>query len=227
MPKRLVKSLIKILRLEEAIGHIGRLTKKEERCLPIIFVSGDKNDPDPELKLKIYGILHELRNRVKRPFGALLVLGWRREWNRKHASIPDITQNIFRRRHFDLWERSRDDAHETIKKTIDFDGAILVTKDGAIVGSGIYLENIKPKEIAHILHAGSVDDLSTAFGFAKKVHTRHLAAIAASYVLKNTTIFVVSEEDRSLRVFENGKIIWSTISSEIHEIIEHEIESGN
>lgn len=226
MPKRLVKNLIKILRLEEVIGRIGGFTKQEARCLPIVFVSGGKDDPEPELKLKIYGILHELRNRVKRPFGVLLVLGWRREWNRRHASIPDITQNVFQHRHFDLHERSRNEAHETIKRTIDFDGAILVTRDGVIVGSGAYLENVRPKEIAKVIHPKSTEDLSAAFGFAKKVHTRHLAAIAASYVLKNTSIFVVSEEDGSLRVFEDGKIIWSTISSEINKIIENEIESS-
>ena len=101
--------------------------------------------------------------------------------------------------------------------TTDFDGAILINNKGLVLASGVFLENIKAKEVALNLNPQKAEDLSAAFGFKKKVHTRHLTAIASSYVLKNTTVFVISEEDRSIRIFEKGRIIYSTIKGEVND----------
>lgn len=162
-----------------------------------------------------------MRKRLKKPFGMLVVVGWRRMWNEKYSAIPDITQDIFNERRFDSMSRSRGDLYEVFKRTADFDGAILINASGVILASGVYLEAIRPKEVAQILHPGKTEDLSFAFGFANKVHTRHVSAIAASYRLKDTTFFVLSEEDRSLRIFEEGRIIWSTHWLEIKEILKN------
>ena len=100
-------------------------------------------------------------------------------------------------------------------KIADFDGAVLVGKRGRVRVSGIYLENMQPKRVMEKIGKTRYTDLSSAFGFYKKVHTRHLAGIACSYVLKGSLVYVISEEDDSLRIFENGKIIYSPYQKEI------------
>ena len=220
MPERIIKQILEILKLAEKIGRLKLFTEEEQEKLALVLAGEDENGPRPELKLKIYQTILRLRRKLKKPFGLLIVLGWRREWNKEYAATPDITQDVFRDRHFDLGRHSPGDCLEAIRKTIDFDGAILISKEGAIISSGVYLENLSPKDVSEEMRLGRVEDLSEAFGFAKKVHTRHLAAIAASYKLKGTTIFVMSEEDGSIRIFEKGKIIWSTMPSETQKILE-------
>lgn len=220
MPERIIKKVLEILKLAKEISRFELFTREEQEKLPFVLAGESDDGPSPEIKLKIYQIILRLRKRIKKPFGFLIVLGWRGEWNREYASTPDITQDIFRDHRFDLSRHSLGECLATIEKTIDFDGAILVNKEGTIISSGVYLENLSPKEVAKEMRPGhKVEDLSEAFGFAKKVHTRHLAAIAASYKLKGTTMFVLSEEDRSVRIFEKGKIIWSTIPSETRDIL--------
>lgn len=184
---------------------------EETASLALAF---EENDGRLELKLKIAEIILRLRRKIKRPFGLLVVLGWRREWDRKYAATPDIRQNLFKENHFNIGDGSFEKSFEAVRETVDFDGAVLVSPEGIITGSGVYLENIHPKKVAKIIHPGHTEDLSAAFGFAKKVHTRHLTAIAGSYVLKHTTFFAVSEEYKSVRIMERGKIAWSTIKSE-------------
>jgi len=217
--KVIFKSFKEIIRLLRMLNLYPLFSEKEREVLPFIL-SEYQNDIDPELKLKVYELLLELRHRLKKKFGLIIVLGWRKEWNEKYAAIADSSQNIFKDKHFDLKNCSLKQCYEVFKNIVDFDGAILVNKDGLVLASGVYLDNVHPKQVAKILNPAKAEDLSSAFGFMKKVHTRHLAAIAASYILKNTTVYVVSEEDRSLRIFERGRIIWSTNKSEIKKIID-------
>jgi DNA integrity scanning protein DisA with diadenylate cyclase activity len=196
------------------IARFPQLGKTEEEMLLNVFSHARDGSP-PELKLKIYHALKRLKHRRRKPFGMLIVLGWKREWMKRYASIPDKTQNIFAEHPFDFVAASEDRAVEILAKTADFDGAILMSEKGEIIASGIYLEAMRPKRVAEILAPQHAADMSSALGFAKKVHARHMAAIAASYWLKGTTVFVVSEEDGSIRIFENGRIIFSTISKEM------------
>lgn len=194
--------------------------------LPLLVLGGSERDilvnvlahsqpgVPPDLKLKIYDALKRLRRRRKRPFGMIVVLGWRREWDEKYASLPDATQNVFQNRKADISNFSQDRVAEMLSEIADFDGAVLLNRRGEAVASGMYLENMSPKKVAETLFQGRSQDLSSAFGFRKKVHTRHLAAIAASYLLEGTTVFVVSEEDGSIRIMEHGRIIWSTMKRE-------------
>jgi len=179
-------------------------------------LSHSKDGALPELKLKIFQTLKRLRKRRRAPFGMIIVLGWKREWDKKYSAMPDKSQNLFIHSTFDFAAASEERALEKLAELADFDGAILMNSRGQIIASGIYLESMAPKKVAEILNPQKTDDLSRAFGFSKKVHTRHMAAIAASWRLKNTTVFVVSEEDGSIRIFENGRIIFSTIREEIH-----------
>jgi len=209
------KVLRRFIRIMMLLPKFTLLTPAEQEVLVNVLAHSQDGAP-PELKLKIYQTLKRLKNRRRKPFGMLIVAGWRREWWEKYASMPDRSQNRFASRAFDFASASDDRALEVLAETADFDGAILMNARGEIIASGIYLESMPPKKVAEILNPGRADDLSEALGFAKKVHTRHLAGIAASWWLKGTTIFVVSEEDGSIRIFERGRIIFSTIRKEIH-----------
>jgi DNA integrity scanning protein DisA with diadenylate cyclase activity len=209
------KILKRFIRTVAAFPKFEFLTAREQDILANVL-SHSKDGASPELKLKIYHALKRLKKRRRKPFGMLIVLGWKREWMEKYASMPDKTQNVFAGRPFDFGGAPENRAVAKLAELADFDGAILMNERGEIVASGIYLESMQTKRLAEILAPDHAADMSAAFGFAKKVHTRHMAGIAASYWLKDTTVFVVSEEDGSIRIFERGRIIFSTVEKEMH-----------
>lgn len=210
--ERVLRQFVRILML---LPKFPFLTSAEQEVLANVLAHSVEGAA-PELKLKIYQTLKRLKKRRRRPFGMLIVLGWKREWMKEYASFPDRTQNKFAQKQFDFAHASDDRALETLAGIADFDGAVLANEKGEMIASGVYLERIETKKVAEILNPAKAEDLSEAFGFTKKVHTRHLAGIAASWRLKGATVFVVSEEDGSIRIFERGRIIFSTIKKEIH-----------
>lgn len=167
------------------------------------------------LRFDVYKILQRLIRRRKNPFGMLVVLGWKKEWLEEFASFPDSTQNLFAKKSYALRTHSFERTLELFTELSYFDGAVLMNPRGEMIASGVYVENIHPKEVAQEIAPAKAEDLSEAFGFMKKVHTRHLTGIACSHVLQGTTVYAISEEHEALRIFEKGKIIYSTIRSEI------------
>lgn len=165
--------------------------------------------PDPlELKIRLSRLILNLMNR-RDGFGLFVILGWQDKWN-KFTDMPDSKQDIYAKHHINVMEAGKKNAkHYDMESTVNFDGAILVNKKGEILHSGLMIEGLKPKEIANKIHPGKFRDLSEQLGFKEKVHLRHLSAISASYIFKNTTVFTVSEETDSLHIFEGGKIVYS------------------
>ncbi|KKU10599.1 MAG: hypothetical protein UX65_C0016G0007 [Parcubacteria group bacterium GW2011_GWB1_46_8] len=207
-------------RLQNLIGRINlpffrNLSKSEREYLIKIFADEKSSKIKPELKLRMYEILIQLMKRHRESFGFLLVLGWNSKWNKEFMSLPDVSQNIFEETLFRFMEHSMEEGVNKLSRTIDFDGAVLVNSNGRAFASGVYLENMKPKQVIEKTGISRYEDLSQAFGFSHKVHTRHLSGIAASYWLKNTLVYVISEEDQTLRVFEKGRIIYSPYKKEI------------
>ncbi len=78
----------------------------------------------------------------------------------------------------------------------------------------MFIEGLRPTEVAEKLKLPEEEDLSSRFGFKVKVHTRHLSGISASYQLKDTTVYTISRKTNDLRIFEKGKIVYSTIKEE-------------
>jgi DNA integrity scanning protein DisA with diadenylate cyclase activity len=151
--------------------------------------------------------------RERKSFGMFVVLGWKNKWQ-KYADTPDDHQDIFARHHINIMKIKPARQRSGITKTINFDGAILIDRHGNILNSGAMIEGLRPRATAKKLNPNRTGDLSSQFGFKHKVHMRHIAAITSSYLFKNTTIFTVSEETNDLHIFENGKIIYSTVRGE-------------
>lgn len=181
--------------VEKALKSIRKAMARSKVKLPFL------------LKKRLSRLILRLMNK-RDGFGLFVILGWQDEWN-KFTDMPDKSQDIYAKHHLNVMEVGKKDVHYDIESTVNFDGAILVDKKGNIIHSGIMIEGLRPHEVADKINPGKFKDLSEQFRFKEKVHLRHLSAISASYIFKNTTVFTVSEETDSLHVFENGKIIYS------------------
>ncbi len=162
-----------------------------------------------ELKIRLARIILNLMNR-RDGFGLFVILGWQDKWN-EFADMPDKSQDIYAKHHINVMVAGKKDARYDIESTVNFDGAILIDAKGDVLHSGLMIEGLKPKEVANEINPGKFKDLSEQFGFKTKVHLRHLSAISASYIFKNTTILTVSEETDALHIFERGRIVYSKI----------------
>ena len=167
-----------------------------------------ENSISPELKQRVTELIFRVREHHPEPFGLFVILGWQEKWQR-FAVTPDISQDIFRGRNINQPHQPTSEQRR-IATTLNFDGAILIDREGNVLHSGVMVEGLRPREAAAKLNPGEFSDLSRQFGFKEKVHTRHLTAITASFQFKGTTVFTVSEESGSIHVFENGKIIYAS-----------------
>jgi DNA integrity scanning protein DisA with diadenylate cyclase activity len=172
----------------------------------------EQNSDLKSRKTLLGGILLNILEKSEKEFGLFVIFGWEDELHRDYADVPDMTQDIFDSHEINIFDI---DTLDRITSTINFDGAILINCDGKILHSGIVIEGLRPRKMAEALYpADGFIDLSMRLGFKKKVHTRHLSAIAASWELKGTTVFTISEETRDMHIFENGHIIFSTVDGE-------------
>jgi DNA integrity scanning protein DisA with diadenylate cyclase activity len=186
--------------------------KQELKRIQSTFSQSRTSLPAP-LKSKMAELMIELRM-SKKTFGMFVILGWKPKW-RRYADTPDVSQNIFTHRKVNIMEiKNVSQGENSIMDTINFDGAILIDEHGNILHSGAMIEGLCPRALAHKLNPHRTTDLSLQFGFKRKVHMRHITAITSSYIFKNTTAFTISEETNDFHIFENGKIIYSTIREE-------------
>jgi hypothetical protein len=187
------------------------MEKRLKRQLAAIAVSlkDSKAELPLELKIKMAELVLRLTERRK-SFGLFVILGWKKKW-RSHLDISDSQQDIFIKRRLNIMKMKAEDgkSYRDVASTLDFDGAILVDSEGFIVHSGVFVEGLRPRQVANRLNRGQFKDLSEQFGFKTKVHARHLSAITASYIFKGTTVFTVSEENDDVHIYENGRIMHS------------------
>ncbi len=182
---------------EKTIFGLIEIFKKSKVALPI------------SLKIKTTELVLNLMKN-QRNFGLFIILGWGEEWQ-EYTDISDSSQDIFLAHHVNINEiENHADWYREVESTVGFDGAILIDRQGEIVHSGVILEGLRPRAVASEVNPGSFTDLSEQFGFKQKVHSRHLFAVAASYIFKNTSVFTVSEETGVFHIFEGGKIIYTT-----------------
>lgn len=191
--------------MKEIKKHLSKIIK--------IFSKG-KIFKENAIQIELAEMILHLRRSHKKKFGIFIIFGWQNKWNQKYADIPDNSQDIFVKHHINIFKFYKNSLKK-ISSTINFDGAILIDKNGNILHSGIIIEGLRPRNLANkISSLGQEHDLSSRLGFKKKVHSRHLSAIAASNQFKGTTVFTVSEETGDLHIFHKGKILFSTVKGE-------------
>jgi hypothetical protein len=95
------------------------------------------------------------------------------------------------------------------------DGAILIKPNGTIYTVRTQLTNIDPKDIIKLENDENLDENDPKnYGFKETVNVRHFSAIGASFHLKNTILYTLSEETGNIRRYQNGKISFSTLQEE-------------
>lgn len=183
------------MKRQKSISEIRDIFMKSDVALPLL------------LKIKTAELVLNLMVHQKN-FGLFVVSGWQDQWQ-GYTDIADSSQDIFANHLVNINEiENHVDWFQEIESTVGFDGAILINAQGNIVHSGVILEGLRPRAVAEEINPGKFNDLSEQFNFKQKVHSRHLFAIASSYVFENTTVFTVSEETGLLHIFEKGKIIY-------------------
>ena len=158
-----------------------------------------------ELRVKVAEEILNIMTSRHKHFGLFVIAGWQDKWN-IYTDISDSRQDIFGKHNINIMEGTS--SQDEIATTVDFDGAILIDNNGIIKHSGVIIEGLRPSMVAKKVNPGEFDDLSEQFGFTGKVHSRHLSAISASYVFKNTTVYTVSEENDSFHIYEAGRILY-------------------
>jgi len=181
---------------EKIIFNLIEIFKKSSVDLPV------------SLKIKTVELILNLMKSQKN-FGLFVILGWQDKWQ-DYTDISDSTQDLFSKHKVNVNDiENHGEWYREIESTVGFDGAILIGISGEIIHSGVMIEGLRPRIVVNEINPGKFIDLSDQFGFKRKVHTRHLSAITASYVFQNTSVFTVSEESNDFHIFEAGKIIHS------------------
>ncbi|MFH1505589.1 MAG: hypothetical protein ABIE94_01215 [archaeon] len=102
------------------------------------------------------------------------------------------------------------------------DGAILVGKDGAILGTNVQLVNVNPMEIFLDRYDGALPEgvsCKDLCGFKGVANTRQYSSIAASYQLPGVVVYTLGEETGVTRRLRWGGIIFSTHPEEHSQAI--------
>ena len=165
---------------------------------------------DNALALKVYETLKHVREQGH-GHGITMVLGYRPEL--KHHVAP-MADDVFD----DLHEHINDyHMKEKILNIREIDGAILIDSSGKMLHSGMFFV-VNPLHVLKNMGITRTNDLGLPelFGFSRKVGTRHISSISASYKMPDTLIYALSEEDSKVRVFLNGRILFSEVDEEIY-----------
>jgi len=158
-------------------------------------------------KKRVYELLAYLR-KCKEDAGTIVILGCK---DYVSTYTKPMDEDLFKKNPVSIYH---EDAGQMLEESLHYDGAVLVSDDGIITNSGMYIR-ADPVEVLEEQGIPNGRDLSDRFGFKEKVGTRHCSAKAASYLMPDATIFVLSEESRGIRIFEKGRTIYSPIKSEI------------
>lgn len=180
--------------------------------LDLFFKQSDVKN-DMKHKKAILNIIKELGQETKEKFGILILLGYNHSRHKDYILTMSNSKNMFNGKKSILDEEVK----ESIKKTIFYDGAILVLRDGTLEKSGVQLDI----DLIKFLNTMKLDwnkDLASQLGFTNSVSMRHLSGISSSLQFKGTTVFTRSEETGDIRAYEEGKIIFSTVPEELDKI---------
>lgn len=164
---------------------------------------------DNSLALRVYETLRHVRDQEE-GHGITIVLGFKPEQKNHIAPMAD---DVFE----NLYEHISDyHMKDKILNIREIDGAILIDPSGKMLHSGMFFV-VNPLHVLKSMGINRANDLGLPelFGFSRKVGTRHISSISASYKMNDTLIFALSEEDSKVRIFLNGRILFSEVEEEI------------
>lgn len=162
---------------------------------------------DYNLVFRTYEILDSIRNE-EHGHGITIVLGYYKDLN---AHVAAMAEDVF-----ESTCEHINDIHmkDRIRLIREVDGVILVNPEGQMLHSGMFFIANPLKVLKEMNFYKKDISLPEQFGFARLVGTRHISSISASYNMPNTLVFTLSENNE-IRIFNNGRIIFSEISEEM------------
>ena len=162
---------------------------------------------DYDLVFRVYEILDSIRNE-EHGHGITIVLGYHPEIN---SHVAAMSEDVFESTCEHINDMHMKDRVRLIREV---DGVILVNPQGQMLHSGMFFI-VNPLKVLQNMNVYNKElSLPEQFGFARLVGTRHISSISASYNMPDTLIFTLSENNE-IRVFNNGRIIFSEISEEM------------
>ena len=159
-------------------------------------------------KKRLFDMLNFIRINSKEKIGTIIILGYD---NSMKEYVKPMDVDVFKNSPLSIYDKN---IEQKMYEAMHYDGAILVSKKGIAQNSGMYLR-ADPVEVLEKKGIPNERDLSDRFGFKKKIGTRHCSAKASSFLMQDTTVFVLSEEYGTIRIFEKGDTIYSPIKEEI------------
>ena len=193
-----------MLRLKRGVGY---LTYESETIKDIL---GNLNlvVSDYDLVFRLYAILDAIRNEEEHGHGITIVLGYHSEVS---SHVAAMSEDVFESTCEHL-----NDIHmkDRIRLIREVDGVILVSPTGQMLHSGMFFI-VNPLKILQNMNVYKKEmGLPEQFGFARLVGTRHISSISASYNMPGTLVFTLSENNE-MRIFNNGRIIFSELPEEM------------
>ncbi|MEM4260200.1 MAG: hypothetical protein QXG00_03115 [Candidatus Woesearchaeota archaeon] len=221
------------------LEHIIEYTQGNTAKLELILKHSQVNTPI-EHKIKIWEMLTDIKyDSILREQGSqqktayIIVLGTTKDYlniiNDQSQSDyfywQDKNQDLFDQNPINIYSKN---AEERLLQTRYFDNAVFIDKNGNIIYSGVTL-NVDPVKIARQMgliknirnHAYNLSDI---YGFKIPVHNRHHNSIAFSKKANDglrtfgkgegVSVYTLSEENRIMRMYEEGRIIYSTCPGE-------------
>ena len=162
---------------------------------------------DFDLVFRTYEILDAIRNE-EHGHGITIVLGYHSDIS---GHVAGMAEDVF-----ESTCEHINDIHmkDRIRLIREVDGVILVSPSGQMLHSGMFFI-VNPLKILQNMNVYKKElGLPEQFGFARLVGTRHISSISASYNMPNTLVFTLSENNE-IRMFNNGRIIFSEIPEEM------------
>ncbi len=186
------------------MGELLLCHPEEEGLFEALDSSTVRNVPK-EVKIRAVHLLRNVNRLYGRTFGFILILGYRRCWE-KYLVEMGLTNHPF-------IDASIMDSSglQTLVQGRRNDGAIIMDDYGKVIRTKIYVDIPVMKILRELGYWKSP--------FAIPKGTRHHTALAASYALSNASegvcVVTSSEEDGSIRIFERGKILYSPLQKEM------------
>lgn len=162
---------------------------------------------DYSLAFRIFEILDAIRNE-EQGHGITVVLGYH---DGIGSHVASMSEDVFESTCEHVNDMHMKDRVRLIREV---DGVILVSPSGQMLHSGMFFI-VNPLKILKDMNVYKKEiSLPEQFGFARLVGTRHISSISASYNMPGTLVFTLSENNE-IRIFNNGRIIFSEIPEEM------------
>ncbi len=190
-----------------------------------IVNSLERAELNSKLASRVAEVITAIQRRKTYPVGATFLVNFKDDKHVMDTGFDIYNYDGYRNRNLlSIYDKSivshlttplEENGMQTNNSVVDLDGVVLVLGDGQIHGTGYYfLADVRAA--LHAVNPNPPRVLYQGFGFNKAHGARHISGIATSYHVKDSLVFVLSQDEDKIRVFYEGKILYSPEKNEIN-----------